>query len=165
MKIEDEANCRDCGWNGMESDLLWDDTLSRCPKCESLDLTLSATYLNRMVDAYIECALWAGCYEDDPELGPITFDNRGRESDLTVESRRRMAEIVLDFYRSNVDLLVEDWTPEQAGHDLYLTQNGHGAGFWDRGLPNGKELTERAHAYGDSYIFEEPGTKKLVFEG
>lgn len=24
------------------------------------------------------------------------------------------------------------YTPGQAGHDLWLTRNGHGAGFWDR---------------------------------
>lgn len=27
-----------------------------------------------------------------------------------------------------------EYTPERAGHDFWLTRNGHGAGFWDRGL-------------------------------
>jgi hypothetical protein len=28
--------------------------------------------------------------------------------------------------------LSEDDNPEQLGHDLWLTRNGHGTGFWDR---------------------------------
>lgn len=42
-----------------------------------------------------------------------------------------------------------------AGHDLWLTSNGHGAGFWDRGLGElGDKLTHLAHAVGgcDAYI-------------
>ena len=35
------------------------------------------------------------------------------------------------------------YTPERAGHDLWLTRNGHGAGFWDRGLGAlGEKLSE-----------------------
>lgn len=38
-----------------------------------------------------------------------------------------------------------DWM----GHDFWLTRNGHGAGFWDRGLGElGDRLTDAAHAYG-----------------
>lgn len=49
-------------------------------------------------------------------------------------------------------------TDEQLGHDLWLTRQGHGAGFWDRGYPYeiGNELTEYAKALGtvDIYIDE-----------
>jgi hypothetical protein len=42
------------------------------------------------------------------------------------------------------------------GHDFWLTRNGHGAGFWDRGLPGtlGDELSALADAAGnlDAYI-------------
>jgi len=36
------------------------------------------------------------------------------------------------------------------GHDLALTRNRHGAGFWDRGLPGdaGEVLTDWAHSLG-----------------
>ena len=40
-------------------------------------------------------------------------------------------------------------TFESAGHDFLLTRNGHGAGFWDRGLGDvGDKLTDMAHNYG-----------------
>lgn len=37
--------------------------------------------------------------------------------------------------------MLADWSAEQAGHDLWLTRCGHGAGFWDRDKPHGDELT------------------------
>ncbi len=41
--------------------------------------------------------------------------------------------------------------PGQCGHDFALTRNGHGTGFWDRGLGEaGAELTRAAHVYGSS---------------
>ena len=40
-------------------------------------------------------------------------------------------------------------TFDAAGHDFLLTRNGHGAGFWDRGLGDiGDKLTDMAHNYG-----------------
>ena len=40
-------------------------------------------------------------------------------------------------------------TVEQLAHDFILTRNGHGAGFWDRGIgEDGQELTRMAKAYG-----------------
>lgn len=48
---------------------------------------------------------------------------------------------------------------EQIGHDLWLTRNGHGAGFWDRfggeqeGARVGRYLTEQARPYGESYLY------------
>lgn len=47
------------------------------------------------------------------------------------------------------------YTATQAGIDFWLTRNGHGAGFWDRGLgKTGDELTIYAHAFGgvDVYV-------------
>jgi hypothetical protein len=52
--------------------------------------------------------------------------------------------------------LRKDWyTEEQAAYDLWLTRNGHGAGFWDRGLGEaGEVLTKLAHEMGacDLYL-------------
>ena len=42
----------------------------------------------------------------------------------------------------------------QLGHDLWLTRNGHGAGFWDRGLGElGERLSEAARSLGEAYAF------------
>lgn len=48
-----------------------------------------------------------------------------------------------------------DWyTAEQLGHDFLLTRNGHGVGFWDRGLGDlGQQLTAAAQSYGSIHAF------------
>ena len=43
---------------------------------------------------------------------------------------------------------------EQAGGDFWLTRNGHGAGFWDRGLGElGKRLSKAAKTHGSSDLY------------
>jgi hypothetical protein len=40
------------------------------------------------------------------------------------------------------------------GHDLWLTRNGHGAGFWDRGLGDvGDKLTAIAKRMGSKSLY------------
>ena len=49
----------------------------------------------------------------------------------------------------------DDLDPEQLGHDLWLTRNGHGTGFWDRpevyGEANATLFTRLAKAMGEHY--------------
>lgn len=48
---------------------------------------------------------------------------------------------------------LEDLNPAQVGHDLWLTRNGHGVGFWDRPEVYGEQLAELftriSHAMGE----------------
>ena len=59
-------------------------------------------------------------------------------------------------------------TDERAGMDFWLTRNRHGAGFWDRWGGNthqaviGRELTERAHAYGSVMLVYARGGKVMI---
>ena len=48
----------------------------------------------------------------------------------------------------------ENWCrAELAGHDFALTRNGHGAGFWDRGLGKiGDMLTDACKPYGSHSV-------------
>lgn len=60
-----------------------------------------------------------------------------------------IADDVTAFVTDNWQTLSEaDVAPEQAGHDLILTANRHGAGFWDRGLGDaGDTLTQATRGY------------------
>jgi hypothetical protein len=42
-----------------------------------------------------------------------------------------------------------------AGHDFWLTRNGHGAGFWDGDLSEdvGNALTEAAKKFGECHLY------------
>jgi hypothetical protein len=47
-----------------------------------------------------------------------------------------------------------DYTVARAGHDFWLTRNGHGVGFWDRGLGAvGDALSKAAQAYGERNVY------------
>ena len=64
-----------------------------------------------------------------------------------------------NFQKDNVALLeaanYKGYTDNQAGIDLWLTRNRHGAGFWDRGLGDiGTKLTEIAHSLKESDAYE-----------
>ena len=51
----------------------------------------------------------------------------------------------------------EEWSSaELAGHDFALTRNGHGTGFWDRGLGEmGDMLSEECKPYGEHRVIIE----------
>ncbi len=87
---------------------------------------------------FIDCGMWAE-YEEDQDVSI---------NDITPESMETIKEVISDFVDSNLTLL-SGLDPEQCGHDFYLTCNGHGAGFWDRGLKEiGDKLTESCRPYG-----------------
>lgn len=47
-----------------------------------------------------------------------------------------------------------EYAAESAGHDFALTRNGHGAGFWDRGLGDlGERLSGAARPFGESSCY------------
>lgn len=121
---------------------------------------MNANDIGTMVSAYIDCALWAGLDWSDSESDPAHLDDEYGEDDLSPDALAEIASECNDFYDANAADLA-DMSPEQAGHDFYLTRNGHGAGFWDRGLGNvGTRLTDAAHVYGTSELMPD-GAGKL----
>lgn len=71
-----------------------------------------------------------------------------------VDSRASIEADCEDFFTDNLDHLdayVQEYTYTRAGADFALTRNGHGAGFWDRGLDaTGDCLADAARSYGGS---------------
>lgn len=105
--------------------------------------------LEQFIRAYMECALWSSC---DDDCNPL--DDRFDILDLTEELAGEMVRDCTDFVRS-CSYLLESLTPQQAGYDFWLTRNGHGAGFWDRGLGElGDRLTKAADVYGAVDLYE-----------
>lgn len=103
-----------------------------------------------VLNHYVKCMLWA----EQNEISGNTFeyDNYDIE-DIHPPDLKTIKEDIKNFLINSHDLLTEEWTDEQIGHDFYLTRNGHGAGFWDRGLPNGDELSDKARSFGASNCF------------
>jgi hypothetical protein len=87
------------------------------------------------------------------EMEGRPFDDFFYESDIDGET---------DTLREQIDAFVTDnWndldghvSAEQCGHDFILSRNGHGAGFWDRGLgERGKRLSESAKPFGECSLY------------
>lgn len=105
---------------------------------------------NDFFQAYLDCALWTSTNEEGEY-----FDNM--DAELSEEAEREMREDCEDFFESNTSLLekyCEQSSIDCAGHDFWLTRNGHGAGFWDRGMGDlGDELTSAAKVYGSQDLY------------
>ena len=109
----------------------------------------------KFLQAYLFCALWSST---DDAGNPLNdeFDT----DDISDELQQSSMEECRDFFDANADLLADaleefGYEDHTAGNDFWLTRNGHGAGFWDRGLGIiGSKLTEAAKAYGsvDLYV-------------
>jgi hypothetical protein len=96
-------------------------------------------------------ALWST--SDD---GEEMLDANFTPADVTGEAEAKLVEMIDNFIEQAEDTLAECvMTDEQLGHDIILTANHHGAGFWDRGLGEvGDALTSIAHGLGgyDLYV-------------
>ena len=101
--------------------------------------------LQTVVADYITCMLWADLRDEDGE----SLDEYGYEDcspELLKEAEADCASFITDVVMSGLDAAA--WTDEQFGHDFWLTRNGHGTGFWDRGHgPVGDALTKLAKCY------------------
>jgi hypothetical protein len=125
--------------------------------------TKSKSYFRQFLTAYIECALWASC-DNSTESGGEPFDANYSLDDIAFSSLLSMARECRDFMRGNeadLDAYCEKCfyssshpALAMAGHDFWLTKNGHGAGFWDRGLGDlGKRLSDASKAYGSTDLY------------
>lgn len=107
---------------------------------------------DQFVEGYVTCALWSSNDEDGDSFNETGFDS----GDIASASIASMHEDCRDFLDDNiVDLLASGMTASSAGNDFWLTRNGHGTGFWDRGLGAvGERLTAAAKVYGgqDMYV-------------
>lgn len=102
---------------------------------------------NRVVDAYIEAALWTS----EPEPGPER-ERRDRATLSPQAIETALADCTAFMAHNAPD--VEALDLSQVGHDFWLTRNSHGVGFWDRGLGEvGARLTRAANRFGESALY------------
>ena len=109
---------------------------------------------NHIVSAYINAALWSSTDENDNPLDSIYSIN-----DISPKTLKIMQMDCEEFIKKAWNLIVEaDISPSTVGYDFWLTRNGHGAGFWDRGLGDiGEKLTTICKEFSpvDLYVGED----------
>lgn len=104
--------------------------------------------VDAFTQAYIACALWSTTDNAD-DSGGSPLDDTYSPEDIAPETLDQMIADCRAFQEAHADDL-RFGTPEQAGHDFWLTRERHGAGFWDGDWERsvGERLTNAAHAYG-----------------
>lgn len=129
----------------------------------------SADQIETIVNSHLTTMLWTNPLPNpytgessDDEFG--YFEDDYDSDDATPELRAKLTEEVehlnsemSDELRSALETYIEhfgiSW-PHSFGHDLALTRDGHGAGFWDRGLGEaGDVLTKWAESLGTLHVF------------
>lgn len=120
---------------------------------------------------YIECALWSeSCqgtardFHADPGMcrgedcdSSLSHDLNFGIDDLSPAAARDMEADLQGFVTSCLaerPEVFDGMTPDMVGHDFWLTRNGHGAGFWDRGLgERGTWLTDMSEPFGTAHLW------------
>jgi hypothetical protein len=123
---------------------------------------ISNIAVREFIDGYITALLWSSNNDEGESL-----DKTYTEADLSEEAKDRIDADCRSFLHRAGPFLTADRykgsklgsLEERAGHDLWFTRVGHGAGFWDgdwegENEPGGGPLTKAAKALGhvDAYI-------------
>lgn len=113
--------------------------------------------LDAFTRSYMETAIWSSTDENSEPL-----DENYEIEDFAPETKKQMIEDCKSFQEANSEWLVNEHCNKpfdcmtRAGHDFWLTRNGHGAGFWDGDWSKDadKALTTCSKAYGavDLYV-------------
>lgn len=154
----------------------WEEGVSETfgPTCETELAKIAEPDSERLAEfvrGYVECALWSSTDPDtEAPLDGSETDATGYDADdLAPETRTKIETECSAFIVANSATLryFESLTGRGAasqGHDLWLTRNGHGAGFWDR-YPEaapadrknaeqvGDELSAAAKQLGESTLY------------
>jgi hypothetical protein len=131
--------------------------------------------MDELTKHYLVAALWTATDEDGNPL-----DSKHIVEDFSTEAIARAENDVKKFKKSvensihlrvndsNSKELLEEWfnlDDQQTGHDLSLTRNHQGCGFWEYDHTSkelGDILTDCAHKLGEISVWESNG--KLEFE-
>ncbi len=122
----------------------------------------STMHLPSNVRHYLNAALWSETFnaeDDDDNRDGEPLDHHFSGFDFSKDAMERAHHDVQRFYSMlsprALEAVYED--EDQAAHDLWLTRQGHGAGFWDgnwdhHGEGAVWELTNAAKKLGEQYI-------------
>lgn len=123
-----------------------------------MEKIVTDTLKDNFFRGYLICALWSETDNADDRGGEPLDANYGLE-DIDPAARaqcRAECDAFVDANKADLEEYCErrgdhpEYTAADcAGHDFWLTRNGHGAGFWDRGLGElGKRLSAAARLEG-----------------
>jgi len=143
---------------------------------ESSDDTLLPDYINKILDGYIECALWTEEEEltsdsdvdiddDDDDMDDIEkiikFGNKSSEpftaDDIDGDSKVQAYLDIKKFIKEAGNDAIKEAVAvnglHRLGMDIWYTRNGHGAGFFDHGYDNEEALMSAGRNLGETSLY------------
>lgn len=112
---------------------------------------MTTSTLDRVLSGYLICALWSSMDHQSSE----PFDSHS-PFDIHPTSLEKARAICTSFLKTISEIYPNiSQEDSKLGHDLWLTQNRHGAGFWDGDYSDhGDALTKAAHDLGEVDCYE-----------
>lgn len=115
--------------------------------------------IDRFTRAYLEAALWTS--DPNPGSGQWFEHDDWTIANIDPAAIQEAIDDCIDFREANsadLDEVSDTYHVDdtQHGHDFFLSRNGHGAGFFDRGYGDlGDRLQEAARVYGTHDAFDQ----------
>lgn len=104
-------------------------------------------WFNKFYRSYVETALWSSTDDNGEPLDQV-------DAELADQTKKKMEVDCRRFYVENKDD-IETGDVSMAGHDFWLTRNGHGSGFWDGDWPEeiADRLTASSKRFGEANLY------------
>lgn len=158
-RFVDSGSILDCSISSSDAAVITRRLMGRCDPddlrlVDMINRRIGCEHVDEFTLAYITAALWT---EVDDDCNPLE-DNYGQE-DIHPEALQQIISDCREF-QDNYPTPVYGgtrWTDaELAGHDFWLTRNGHGCGFWSRDQlseQERKQYTDAAKAFGQCNLY------------
>jgi len=132
--------------------------------------------LNPFEQGYVECMFFTSASDpDDADLAHATFAELAPQALADAREDCENFRMAVGYSRrgpgspfgpagTRWEMYIGDkpYTDHQAGVDFWFTRNGHGAGFWDRGLGEvGEHLSKIAKTFGTRDLYR--GDDGLIY--
>lgn len=116
-------------------------------------MPIDQDYIDAAIGGAAVAVLWQASDATDAGNGFPISDGGNEYSSRVIAEVPYLTEAVTAFVTGNAALLLlSGQNGAQTGHDLILTANGHGAGFWDRGLDMPvDDVARAAYAQGPAF--------------
>lgn len=102
-----------------------------------------------ILDSFLETALWSTSDYDDTSDCPEMLDARYFIDNISDSFQADALKMIAQFMVKALPLFTKDELAKgHIGHDLWLTLEGHGAGFWDGDYRQGDALTKLCDEFG-----------------
>jgi len=115
-------------------------------------LARTAERATDMTRGYLVTAAWADGHTATTDTGDTVTVTADMFDAATVAAAYGTCTTFLAMHMAELETGHDDWG--QHGHDLWLTRQGHGTGFWDRGYPAdiSRRITEAARELGEAAV-------------